>query len=104
MPGPDPDALLTVPEIARELRFSEQSVRRWIRDGRLRAIQAAEREYRVRRGDLDEMIATMNHRNKPKTNGKPVTEPSLTTGIALPGQPADQTSPMLAAVHLADEH
>ncbi|MGI8412377.1 MAG: helix-turn-helix domain-containing protein [Solirubrobacteraceae bacterium] len=104
MPGPNPDALLTVPEIARELRYSEVSVRRWIRDGRLRGIQATGREYRVRRGDLDDMIATMNRRTRPKPNDKPGIESTLMTGIALPGQPADQTSPMLAAVHLADEH
>ena len=55
-----PDPFLTVPEIAEELRYDPQTVRSWIRQGKLPAIRASNREYRVRRSDLDAMITTMH--------------------------------------------
>ncbi len=54
---PDDDPLLTVPEIARELRVTEVTVRTWIRAGQLPAIRAGMRGYRVRRSDLERMVA-----------------------------------------------
>ena len=53
----NPDGLLTVPEIARELKYTEATIRVWIKQGRLRAMQATNREYRVRRADLEAMIS-----------------------------------------------
>lgn len=92
MPAPEPDdPLLTVPEIARELRYSEVSVRRWIREGQLSAIQPAGREYRVRRSALDEMLTTIKRRSNPNT------EPLLTTANAQPaGQPGHETLQRIA--------
>ncbi len=55
-----PDEFMTVPEIAQELRYNEQTVRNWIKQGKLAAIRATNREYRVRRSDLDAMITTMH--------------------------------------------
>jgi excisionase family DNA binding protein len=54
----NPDELLTVAEVARELKYTEATIRVWIKQGRLRAIQATNREYRVRRSDLEAMIGT----------------------------------------------
>lgn len=53
----NPDELLTVAEIARELKYTEATIRVWIKQGRLRAIQATNREYRVRRSDLEAMLS-----------------------------------------------
>ena len=33
------DRLLTVPEVAKQMRSSEETVRRWLRSGRLRGFQ-----------------------------------------------------------------
>ena len=52
------DALLTVREVAEELRLSRQTVRQWIRDAKLPAIRAGERKYLVRRSDLRRVIAS----------------------------------------------
>ncbi len=60
-----PDSFLTVPEIAEELRYDPQTVRMWIRQGKLPAIRASNREYRVRRSDLDAMITIMHANGGP---------------------------------------
>jgi len=105
MPDPELDPFLTVPEIARELRYSEMSVRKWIQQGKLTAIQATNREYRVRRSALDAMISTTwgsaKTRRKANDGGAP-SEPSLTARIGLPVQAADEVS-LIAQVRLPDE-
>lgn len=105
MPEPELDPFLTVPEIAQELRYSEMSVRKWIQQGKLTAIQATNREYRVRRSALDAMISTTwgsaKTRRKDDDGGGP-SEPSLTARIGLPVQAADEVS-LIAQVRLPDE-
>jgi len=53
--SPD-DPFLTVPEVAAQLRYTEVTIRNWIRNGKLRAIRASNRGYRIRRSDLEAMI------------------------------------------------
>ena len=50
--------LLTVAEVAELLKLNEQTVRRWIRTGRLPAVSLGSRQagYRVRRSDVDELL------------------------------------------------
>jgi excisionase family DNA binding protein len=48
--------LLTVREVAEELRLTEQTVRQWIRDAKLPAIRAGKRKYLVHRSDLRRVI------------------------------------------------
>ena len=50
----DDDELLTVGEIARRLKVNPETVRRWIRSGRLRAFLAGTNQagFRVRASDL----------------------------------------------------
>jgi excisionase family DNA binding protein len=50
---PDDD-LLTVPEVAAILRLNEQTVRKWLREGRLPGIYLGSRTagYRIRRSDV----------------------------------------------------
>ena len=46
------EKMLTVEEIAEELRVHPETVRQWIRDGELIAIDIS-KEYRILRSDLD---------------------------------------------------
>src|SRR6266699_3695117 len=54
--------LLTVREIARQLRVDDTSVRRWIKIGALEALTLPHRgmrcTYRIRREPLDELLTT----------------------------------------------
>jgi excisionase family DNA binding protein len=50
--------ILTVPEIAKELRVSETQIYRLIKDGRLKKIPMGARRYVVTREHLDEFLAT----------------------------------------------
>jgi excisionase family DNA binding protein len=50
------DRLLTVPQVADELRMTPQTIRNWIEAGVLPAVRIG-RAYRLRRGDVDAMIA-----------------------------------------------
>jgi excisionase family DNA binding protein len=54
------DPLLTVAEIAHELRVSPATVRTWVAKGRLRATRSGERKWLVRRSDVDRMMAADN--------------------------------------------
>jgi excisionase family DNA binding protein len=47
---PDNDELLTVAEVARRLKLHEETIRRYIREGRLRAIRLGRTQagYRIR--------------------------------------------------------
>jgi excisionase family DNA binding protein len=47
--------MLTVEEVAKELRVDQKTVRRWIQRGELVAIDIG-REYRIRRSALDDFI------------------------------------------------
>ena len=47
------DDLLTVEEVARELRLSTKTIRRMIQDGRLIAIDTG-KEYRIQRSELED--------------------------------------------------
>jgi excisionase family DNA binding protein len=56
----DPDRLLTVADIAERLRLNPETVRRWLRDGRLRGIRLGERRagWRVSERDLAAFLST----------------------------------------------
>jgi excisionase family DNA binding protein len=56
----DDERLLTVREVADELRLTQQTVRQWIRDAKLPAIRAGQRKYLVRRSDLRRVIVLAN--------------------------------------------
>ena len=55
MIDPD-DQLLTVPQVAEELQYRAATIRRWIAEGQLPAIRMKNREYRIRRGDVRELL------------------------------------------------
>jgi excisionase family DNA binding protein len=58
-----PEEMLTVEEVAGELRVHPETVRQWIRDGELIAIDIS-KEYRILRSDLDAFIAARRGRTK----------------------------------------
>ncbi len=50
--------LLTVAEVAAMLRLNEQTVRKWLREGRLPGISLGSRQagWRVRRSDVEQFL------------------------------------------------
>ena len=61
----DAAELLTVHEVARQLRVDDTTVRRWIKNGVLEAItlphRGARQAYRIRRATLDALLAAPSH-------------------------------------------
>ncbi len=53
------EALLTVPEVADRLRTTRETVRRWLRQGRLqgRRLGGTRRGYRIRAGEVERFLA-----------------------------------------------
>jgi len=54
----EPDRYLTVDEVSERLHFSGETIRRWLRSGRLRGIRMGERRagWRIAERDLDAFI------------------------------------------------
>ena len=53
---PDPDPLMSVPEVAGYVGFSHQTIHNWIKDKKLPAVRIA-RNYRIRKSDVDRALA-----------------------------------------------
>lgn len=54
----DEDPWLTLPEVSAELRVHPSTVRLWVTNGRLAAVRAGGRKWRVRRSEVDRMLAS----------------------------------------------
>jgi excisionase family DNA binding protein len=56
--------LLTVDAVARQLTLHPETVRRWLRDGRLRGIRLGERRagWRISQADLDAFLSSRSTR------------------------------------------
>src|SRR5215204_6771143 len=72
------EELFALPEAAERLGVSVYTVRRWIKDGRLKAFRPG-KEYRIREADLEEFLAAREVR--PKAAGRSSLEPSLLNGL-----------------------
>ncbi len=57
------EKMLTVEEVAEELRVHPETVRQWIRNGELIALDIS-KEYRILRSDLDAFLAQRRGRRK----------------------------------------
>jgi excisionase family DNA binding protein len=55
--GSDEDPWLTLPEVSAELRVHPSTVRLWVANGRLAAVRAGGRKWRVRRSEVDRMLS-----------------------------------------------
>jgi excisionase family DNA binding protein len=65
------DPLLTVPEVATRLRVAEETVRRWLRSGRMSGVLFSDRSgYRVLESEVERFIAA-NTRTGNKPGPKP---------------------------------
>ena len=65
--------LLTVPEVAEWARVHPKTVLRWIKDGRLEAIQFSPRTYRIPEDAVSQFLRQVGHTNLPslpKKNGR----------------------------------
>jgi len=63
------DEMLTVENVAKELSVHPETVRQWIRDGELIALDIT-KEYRILRSDLDAFIASRRGRVKRRKKGE----------------------------------
>jgi excisionase family DNA binding protein len=50
------DPWLTLPEVSAELRVHPSTVRLWVANGRLAAVRAGGRKWRVRRSEVDRLL------------------------------------------------
>ena len=56
---PDDDQLLTVAQVAERLQLHPETIRRWIREGRMKAITLGTRSgFRIRQSELDRLTET----------------------------------------------
>jgi excisionase family DNA binding protein len=81
---PIDDPYLTIKDICSELTLSHETVRQWIIGGRLPYLKAG-RQYRVRRSDLERMLASGG---APQTEGQRGAE-SFTPNPMSPGAGLD---------------
>ena len=49
--------LYTIHEVAEMLQFSEQTIRDWVRSGRIRAARPGARAWRIPRAEVDRLMA-----------------------------------------------
>ena len=69
----NPNELLTVGEVAAELKVTEATVRRWINQEKLAARRLAGGEFRVLRGDLNAMMGITPEPPPPQRSKRPFT-------------------------------
>jgi len=55
------DEFLTVPDVARRLQVSEETIRRWLRDGKLEGVMLGRRAgWRIRPESVERMLDAMS--------------------------------------------
>jgi excisionase family DNA binding protein len=52
------EILLTIKDVANRLQVDDETVRRWLRDGRLKGCKLSEQMWRIEEVDLQEFIRT----------------------------------------------
>jgi excisionase family DNA binding protein len=86
---PQSQEILTVDEIAEELRLTSQTIRNWIKSGLLPAAQVRH-VYRVRREDLDAMLSQQQGRSGPLGTHR---DPWAPETLGSPVRPRDSERP-----------
>jgi excisionase family DNA binding protein len=69
MMADDEDRLLSVADVAELLGVTQPTVREWIKDGKLRAHRAGARFWRIRRSEVDRMLAEQASHRPPERTG-----------------------------------
>ena len=77
LPGPN-DQLLTVSQVAEELQVTPQTIRNWIDGGVLPAARIG-RGFRIRREDVDELLARSSAQSGSLATRRDVWAPTTTT-------------------------
>lgn len=80
MSSTNPNELLTVAEVAAEMKVTEATVRRWINQGKLRARRLGGSEFRILRSDLNAFIGIEPEPQPPQQRPK---RSVMTTGSVL---------------------
>src|SRR5262245_685763 len=86
----------TIPEVAKLVRFSEQTIREWVRDGRVKAVRPGLRAWRIPRAEGQRLLAELNIDDSvldDSDGGKPY----LDKGNRLGVKSTDIVTPMQAA-------
>lgn len=94
------DELLTVKEIAAELRVVGQTVRNWIDRGELEAVRVGSRRVRVRRSELARFLEARSPRPEPPP--VEVDEGSITAWATFGAALAEAASVLETPAQLAD--
>jgi len=58
-----PQIYYTTEEVADLLKVNKESVRRWVRDNKLKAVKLSGKFIRISQDDLDEFVKTMRGAN-----------------------------------------
>ncbi len=61
--GTKPQTYYTTDEVADLLKVNRESVRRWVRDNKLKAVKLSGKFIRISQADLDEFVANMRGGN-----------------------------------------
>jgi excisionase family DNA binding protein len=93
------EELLSPEEVGERLGVSVYTVRRWIKEGKLRAFRPG-KEYRVRMGDLEEFFRTREV--YPKVQTRPENQ-QRATGTELRGQVGELGKPFFAPLKEGEE-
>jgi len=85
------DPLLSVADVARLLSITQPTVREWIKEGKLRAHRAGARFWRIRKSEVDRMLAEQaSHRPSAPSGPRPAAgrqaRDLLSSLITNPGQ------------------
>jgi excisionase family DNA binding protein len=88
-------ALLTIQQAADEINNSPKSIRRWIAQGRLRAVRVGPRAIRIDRADLDQLITPAGRAESPDDLVERIAR--IVTGSPLSDDEIDQLARVLRA-------
>ncbi len=67
------ETFLTVPEVAERFRVTEDTVRRWLRERRLRGFMpgGARSGYRIRESEIERFVSGMEQQTAERGEGEP---------------------------------